>query len=68
MKDIFLQNNKNLTCYDYLLLNENRINYACYKVKLSSHRIFLRNAYDETTTRTNLDNINSEATIGKSPA
>jgi len=64
-----LRNDKNLTCYDYLLLNENCINYAHYKVKLPSNRFFfLRNANDETTTRTNLDNINSEATIGKSPA
>jgi len=29
---------------------------------------FLRNTNDETTTKTSLDNINPEATIGKSPA
>lgn len=38
-----------------------------YEIKLVSHRnFFLRNANDERAT--SLDNINPEATIGKSPA
>lgn len=50
---------------NHLLLGEDQINYAYYKVKLTSH--FLRNANDETTARSSLDKSRNNDRRGKSP-